>query len=1056
MASQNPPDASESLSSTTLRGAPVKAGDACDVRDQEAIPVLAHKENGEVKPYPEGRPHDIVSSEPPLKDPTTGALNMASFALAFTATVRNVESSDLAFCYVDVRNFRLINPNYGYIMGNSVLNELARCISLWLSGDLPIGRLGADRFVFLYENKDYELACYKFGEMVRDLNAKTQEMGISLPIELTAGVYYLTSEDRENAEFSKCMDYSSVAHKNSKALNQSNLVRFTEEDLEQARRRVIIEQSIEMAIAEGQIEVWYQPQVDYAYGSVVGAEALARWNHPELGWISPGEFVPVLEKCGKVCMLDLYVWEEACRCASKWRDVSDGKPVPISVNISGTEMLDDEVTKHFVQLREKYNLPAGSLRLEVTESAFVEEANLLFRAIDKMRANNVLVEMDDFGNGLSSLNMLKDVPVDVVKLDMRFMRDAANEKRSGVVLGSIIRMLQGLDTPIIAEGVETLEQAEMLKNLGCHLMQGYHFSEPMPKTEFESFLASSNTEELARRRQRKESSLKDIMSFDAASSFMFNKAVGGMILFYIDGGTSECIMVNDQFYEECGLERNAFAGKRVDPVLQVEESSRETMWRAASEARERGGSMCSAKVALSGRWIDCFMKYIGESACGSVFSMGVMRSTSEQEREKTLTQLADDTEWHLNLLSSIVPNAFVKCELDDDLTIDYISPSIIAASQLSHEEFMRAFHNSFVNMLIPEQRADIVYAALDSGLTGNLIERDIVVIQRGENLAHVKLLARAKTDEDDKKWLYCLLLGMGAMNKPEQAGAPFARDRVIPFDYNLADDRLTIMIPLADGGFREIVRDNWIETFDGLSGIVSESSIAKIAAIIRDLRKHPLSGFTDVKCKIFQGEAMRWYHVNYACDADDKGLTTEIHGYAQDANDKMGSAKWWRKQAEIDYLTGLLNRNALEQEVNTTMRAEGCGLMLMVDLDYFKRVNDVFGHLSGDALLRDVGERIESVFRDRDAVGRYGGDEFIAFAHVNPDKAEAVAEMRAKSIVDAVSSIELPDGSHAGCSVGVAIATNRDATFYDMLEVADQAMYESKTSGKGVFTIKMM
>lgn len=1056
MAAQNPPDVSESPSSSSMWGMPVvegAVGEGLNKATNENRPITIATD---VKAYPEGRPHDNIASEPPPQDPTTGALNAASFALGFMGAVRETTSEHVALCYMDIRNFRLINPNYGYLVGNAVLSELAEAVRRHFSGDLPVGRLGADRFVFLYTHVDYDLAKHRFDEMVREINEISRGLEIALPLEITAGVYYLTAEDREKAEFSKCMDYASVAHKNAKALSQSSFVRFTEEDLERDRRRVIIEQSIDNAIAEGQIEVWYQPQVDYAYGSVVGAEALARWNHPELGWISPGEFVPILEKCGKVRMLDLFVWEEACRCAGRWRDVADGKPVPISVNISGTEMIDDEVTKHFVQLREKYNLPPGSLRLEVTESAFVEEANLLYRAIDKMRQNNVLVEMDDFGNGLSSLNMLKDVPVDVVKLDMGFMRDAVNERRGGVVLGSVIRMLQGLDTPIIAEGVETLEQAEMLKNLGCHLMQGYHFSEPMPKAEFESFLASSNTQETARRRQRKESSLKDIMSFDPTSSFVFNKAVGGMILFYIDGGASECIMVNDQFYDECGLERNAFAGRRVDPVLQVEEESRETMWRAASEAKERGGSMCSAKVTLSGRWIDCFMKYIGESACGSVFSMGVMRSLNEHEREKKLTQMANDTEWDLNLLSSIVPNAFVKCELDDALTIEYLSPSIIAAASMTHEEFMRAFHNSFANMVVPDQRSSIVDAAYDSAVTGDLIDRDVVMIQRGEDLANVKLLARAKVDEGGKKWLYCLLLGMGSMSEAVKDGASIARDRVIPFDYSLVDDRLTIMVPLESGGFTEMVSENWLDTFDGLSDVVSESSIAKIAAIIRDLRKHPLSGFTDVKCKIFQGESMRWYHVNYACDADEDGNTTEIHGYAQDANDKMGSAKWWRRQAEVDYLTGLLNRNALEQEINTAMRAEGSGMMFMVDLDDFKRVNDDFGHLSGDALLRDVGARIESAFREQDIIGRYGGDEFIAFACVNPDKAEAIAEMRAQSIVEKISSIQLPNGEFAGCSVGVAVSAHGESTFYDMLEVADQAMYKSKICGKGKFTIKHM
>ena len=316
---------------------------------------------------------------------------------------------------------------------------------------------------------------------------------------------------------------------------------FTEEDLERDTRRIVIEQSIDEALATGQIEVWYQPQVDYMYGEIIGAEALARWNHPELGWISPVEFIPVLENCGKVHDLDLYIWEEACRNAGRWRAASDGNPVPISVNVSRAEMFETGLLEHFKKLQRKYGLPDGSLHLEVTESAFVEEADRLYGIIEAMRDNDMVVEMDDFGSGLSSLNMLKNVPVDVVKLDMGFVRDGVNEERGGVVLSSIIRMLQGLDTPIIAEGVETLEQAEMLKNMGCHLMQGYHFSRPMPLEEFEDFVASNTSVDDAERRKRKDSRLEDLMSFDKESSYLFNEAIGGTMFFFTHDGGSESI-----------------------------------------------------------------------------------------------------------------------------------------------------------------------------------------------------------------------------------------------------------------------------------------------------------------------------------------------------------------------------------------------------------------------------------------------------------------------------------------------------------------------------------
>lgn len=178
-----------------------------------------------------------------------------------------------------------------------------------------------------------------------------------------------------------------------------------------------------------------------------------------------------------------------------------------------------------------------------------------------------------------------------------------------------------------------------------------------------------------------------------------------------------------------------------------------------------------------------------------------------------------------------------------------------------------------------------------------------------------------------------------------------------------------------------------------------------------------------------------------------------LHGYAQDANDQMGSARWWRQQAEIDQLTGLLNRNAVEQNVNLAIRTQGTGMMFMIDLDGFKRINDELGHLVGDALLRDVSEALAGQFRETDTLGRYGGDEFVAFMSLLGGDPHDVARRRSQAIIDAVGAVTAGDGTHAACSVGVAISRGREATFYDLLEVADEAMYHSKEQGKGTYTI---
>ena len=1003
-----------------------------------------------------GGPLPGVAGPPPGLDPVSGALNLPAFAMAFTSVVSAGEHDDFAMWFVDIRNFRSVNPKHGFMKGNLVLRAVARGMKEVLAHDLPVARLGGDRFIMLTADLDYEQAEKLFKELLVWISDDLSKQGINENVVLSAGIYYLRDEDYKSANHQNSLDYSSIAHRNARENPSSVLVRFTDEDLERDRRRIAIEQSIDDALADGQIQVWYQPQFDYTYGDVVGAEALARWKHPTLGWISPAEFIPALENCGKIHELDLFVWEEACRNAGRWRSMSDGKPVPISVNVSRAEMFEPGLLEHFIELRTKYDLPKGSLHLEITESAFVEEADRLYGIINQMREHDMLVEMDDFGSGLSSLNMLKDVPVDVVKLDMGFMRNAMNEDRGGVVLGSVIRMLQGLNTPIIAEGVETLEQAEMLKNMGCRFMQGFHFSRPMPLVEFEDFVASNRAVDKGAGRQRYVAHLDELMSFDESSSFLFNHAVGGIIYFFITEGSTESILVNDQFYEDCGLERGVFGNRKIDPIAEIADDTRATMWRAAAEAREYGTALCTGRVKRTERIIDCVIRFIGPSNRGDIYSLNILRSRAKDNARDIALDEIRDLEWGIDLLSKIVPSGFVKCACDEDCTIIQISPELVKSSGLTRVEFTRAFHNSMLEAVVPADRIVFLEAIVESKSTGKTFDCDVRLWYGHEGATRrVRMMGRVLQDERNGfplVYILVTLLAEPTLAEGEEGAA--LSSRVIKIDYTLHDDRLVIHRPSNGKPGQDVVIEHCLESMEGeVLNNITRTGAAMVLATMRDIRSHPTPGFVDVKCNLSGGDELRWYHINYTCDVDDEGNTTTVHGFAQDANDQMGSVRWWRRQAVTDHLTGLLNRNAVEREMNLSMRTQGSGLMFMIDLDGFKRINDELGHLEGDELLRGVANAISSQFRESDVVGRYGGDEFVAFMPLVNGDAASLAARRAQSIIDAVHTVVSSDGSHAACSVGVAISHDRAATFYDLLEVADKAMYEAKMAGKGCFTI---
>ena len=246
------------------------------------------------------------------------------------------------------------------------------------------------------------------------------------------------------------------------------------------------------ALENGQFEVYYQPQYDYENNSLVGAEALVRWNHPEKGMISPAVFIPMFERNGFITVLDEYVWEKACQDLRKWMDDKEKYiPISVSVNISRIDIYNPNLCKTLKNLVKKYNLNASALKLEITESAYMQSPEQLINVTKDLRANGFIVEMDDFGAGYSSLNILKDVPVDILKLDVNFLSKGEDDSKGGHILSSIIRMAHWLNIPVIAEGVETKEQADYLKSLSCVYMQGYYFSKPLPKNEFEKILVKS-------------------------------------------------------------------------------------------------------------------------------------------------------------------------------------------------------------------------------------------------------------------------------------------------------------------------------------------------------------------------------------------------------------------------------------------------------------------------------------------------------------------------------------------------------------------------------------
>ena len=253
------------------------------------------------------------------------------------------------------------------------------------------------------------------------------------------------------------------------------------------RSNVLNEQALTGDLAEamenGQIRIYLQPQMD-GEGKVLGAEALVRWQHPDRGMLAPGAFIGIFEKNGSIVRLDCHVWELACRQLRRWKD-QGREDLYISVNISPMDLYFIDLYKTFAGLVEKYGISPGNLKLEITETAMMSDLEKQLQMISKLREAGFVVEMDDFGSGYSSLNMLKDIQVDVLKIDMAFLGETEDKLRAQKILRTIVELSRQLEVPVISEGVETQEQVEFLREIGCNMFQGYYFARPMEVGIFE-------------------------------------------------------------------------------------------------------------------------------------------------------------------------------------------------------------------------------------------------------------------------------------------------------------------------------------------------------------------------------------------------------------------------------------------------------------------------------------------------------------------------------------------------------------------------------------------
>ena len=891
---------------------------------------------------------------------------------------------------LDVNHFHMLNERYGKAYGDQVLLQISDGIreALREKGGIACRR-EADTFLIYWPHRE------DYRELLESTLAGPEDEMETRRIRLRCGIY--ENVDR-SIDIERRFDRAKTAADTVKG-NFTKTIAWYDNALHE--RELYAEQLIEdfyRALKEKQFTVYFQPKFNVKRQEPIlcSAEALVRWEHPALGLISPGVFIPLFEANGLIRELDNYVWRETCRQVREWENRLHTH-VPVSVNMSRIDLYDPELQNTLQGLLREYRLTSEDILLEVTESAYTQDGDQIVAAVKQLSSLGFQIEMDDFGTGYSSLNMVSSLPFDVLKLDMQFIRSAFRDGGDTKMLELIIDIADYLRVPVIAEGVETKEQMIALKTMGCDMVQGYYFSKPLPAKDFENFL-------LRRVKQMEEEKRQEAEPKD-------------------DRITAADLLPKE---ETAGPK----AGERAETAENAENAGAAGINVQHEEASPEGGVRLKAAIAFT-----LILSVL--SAAALLFtdrsvSRGFQRMEAASDRHIACQMAAWDMESGSDYLTDRV-RCFVMtgdtAYLDDffrevqetrrrDQAIEKLE-TLLGDDQ---HEALQSLNGalSLSNELLQTEYQSMRLKLESMGVSESLMPEAVAACQLAPG-------DQALTDGE----------------KDEKA-------RTILFDSHYMDykDRIRQQVGQCTDALLRTSSQNLDEAAGRMSRLVRLQSIVTlvllavalaVAALITRLVRQPLSSM------------VRRMQAREKIPAEGVHELRQVaQAYNTILDENKAAHERLKHEASHDALTGLLNRGAYDlliQSVDITHIA-----LILVDVDYFKSVNDTYGHAVGDMVLKRVAEVLKKSFRSVDIICRIGGDEFVVImTRVNSSMKQLVMN----KIAQANEQLKHPKDEVPPVSLSVGIAfADRENPEGDIFKDADTALYRVKEAGRdgcGVF-----
>lgn len=482
---------------------------------------------------------------------------------------------------LNVERFKLVNDIFGMKEGDRLLEFIAKFIEKkFRDYEVICSRAVADQFyIFINRDTDYINILYEIEREIKAYN-------LNIEISIHFGVYQINNK---KVPISIMCDRVKLAIDSIKGKYNMLYSPYDEKLIEKIKAEQELLNCMEESLKNKDFKVYLQPKSNLITGEVVGAEALIRWVHKDLGFITPNRFIPLFEKNGFITNIDMFVLEEVCSKLKNWID-RGVKPIRISINLSRVDIYNPNLIKMMMVIINKYEVPIEYISLEITETSYTENSKQLIVVVKKLNEIGFNIEMDDFGSGYSSLNMLEELPIDILKLDIKFLETSSKTKNNIGILNFVVGLGRWLDLPLIVEGVETIEQVNYLKSIGYTYGQGYYFAKPMPKDDFDNYLIKNrNKKEVFDEDNNLKNKfiplieLEEILNQNSQFSKIFESEISVLSVQEYSNGNLSTIRANKRFFKKMDITSEMIYDKNLnlfqlvhkDDILKAKENINE-------------------------------------------------------------------------------------------------------------------------------------------------------------------------------------------------------------------------------------------------------------------------------------------------------------------------------------------------------------------------------------------------------------------------------------------------------------------------------------------------